>query len=365
MKTAIFLGAGASKSEGAPLQGELFKQYFSMVKTDTKFTEMKRELNNFFKEIFFINTDLNNDGFPTFEEVLGVIEQAIARNETLKNYELDNISSNINKLRKTRLNIILSMAYIIHENLKTYNKLHELMCKKLSKFFLIKDVLFLTTNYDILIDNALMKLLDTRYNLSVDYGIELTNFNNPYDWRRPTPNSVLLLKLHGSLNWLFCPACNTVTLTPKEKGVVTRLLYGMYDSEKSKCPDCENTYVPLIIPPSFFKDMSNYYIGTIWNKAEQELRKVEHIIFCGYSFPDADIHIKYLLKRIQTNRKTPVRFTVINNHTQKSKGERINERLRFKRFLGPNTCYTDLSFEDFVNDPVPIFNDYHRLSQSQ
>jgi hypothetical protein len=27
--TAIFLGAGASKAEGAPLQGELFREYFS------------------------------------------------------------------------------------------------------------------------------------------------------------------------------------------------------------------------------------------------------------------------------------------------------------------------------------------------
>ena len=26
---AIFLGAGASKADGAPLQGELFKEYFS------------------------------------------------------------------------------------------------------------------------------------------------------------------------------------------------------------------------------------------------------------------------------------------------------------------------------------------------
>ena len=33
-----------------------------------------------------------------------------------------------------------------------------------------------------------------------------------------------LFKPHGSLNWLFCPTCNELEITPKEKGVVTRLI---------------------------------------------------------------------------------------------------------------------------------------------
>lgn len=32
MKTAIFLGAGASAAEGASLQNELFREYFKLVK---------------------------------------------------------------------------------------------------------------------------------------------------------------------------------------------------------------------------------------------------------------------------------------------------------------------------------------------
>jgi hypothetical protein len=54
----IFLGAGASASEKAPLQGELFKKYFSSYKNDlnkhpTK--KMSARLTKFFEEFFGIN----------------------------------------------------------------------------------------------------------------------------------------------------------------------------------------------------------------------------------------------------------------------------------------------------------------------
>ena len=35
MKTAIFLGAGASAAEGAPMQGDLFNEYFKAVEFDS------------------------------------------------------------------------------------------------------------------------------------------------------------------------------------------------------------------------------------------------------------------------------------------------------------------------------------------
>ena len=49
--TAIFLGAGASKAEGAPLQGELFREYFSSVLFKNSHEDMDRELATFFQEM--------------------------------------------------------------------------------------------------------------------------------------------------------------------------------------------------------------------------------------------------------------------------------------------------------------------------
>jgi hypothetical protein len=52
---AIFLGAGASKAEGAPLQGELFRDYFSSDVFKRSHDNMDRELATFFLEMFQID----------------------------------------------------------------------------------------------------------------------------------------------------------------------------------------------------------------------------------------------------------------------------------------------------------------------
>jgi hypothetical protein len=98
--------------------------------------------------------------------------------------------------------------------------------------------------------------------------------------------------------------------------------------------------------------MNNVFLSTIWNRADVALQKVNHIVFCGYSFPDADIHIKYLLKQAQTNRLTPMKFTVINHYDGKKESECQPEQERYKRFLGPEVNYTTSSFKDFATDPL-------------
>jgi hypothetical protein len=134
-------------------------------------------------------------------------------------------------------------------------------------------------------------------------------------------------------------------------GVVTRLISRFEDAS---CKRCEGVYSPLIVPPTFYKDMNNVFLSTIWNRTDVALQSVNHIIFCGYSFPDADIHIKYLLKRSQTNRQGQLKFTVINHYENKSLDESRQEEYRYKRFLGEAVRYTALSFEDFTADPLSV-----------
>ena len=76
------LGAGASKAEGAPLQGDLFRDYFSSPTFRSSRSKMDRELTSFFAEMFHIDVkhgDLTETTFPTFEEVLGLTDLAIMR----------------------------------------------------------------------------------------------------------------------------------------------------------------------------------------------------------------------------------------------------------------------------------------------
>lgn len=111
------------------------------------------------------------------------------------------------------------------------------------------------------------------------------------------------------------------------------------------------------MPPTFYKDLSKVFLNEVWYKAERALLEVKHVIFCGYSFPDADIHIKYLFKRIQKNRSpgVPLRFTIINNHPGKTKELKQEEKDRFVRFLGEGINYSQLSFQQFAVNPTTLF----------
>ena len=82
LNITIFLGAGASAAENLPIQNELFSQYFKYILPKNKNEKMNRELVKFFRDLFFIdveNKDVENINFPTFEEVLGVLDLAEQR----------------------------------------------------------------------------------------------------------------------------------------------------------------------------------------------------------------------------------------------------------------------------------------------
>jgi hypothetical protein len=100
--------------------------------------------------------------------------------------------------------------------------------------------------------------------------------------------------------------------------------------------------------------MTNPFLSILWNRTEVSLRRVDQIIFCGYSFPDADMHVKYFLKRVAVNGAHCHRYVVVNNHAGKDDRISREETSRFKRFLGDKVEVTSLSFEEFADDPRAV-----------
>ncbi len=83
MQHVIVLGAGASKADGAPLQFDLLRDYFVLEKANLQ-TPMNAELRSFFDTFYGIDitaADAQHQ-FPTFEEVLGTLELALAHRVT-------------------------------------------------------------------------------------------------------------------------------------------------------------------------------------------------------------------------------------------------------------------------------------------
>ncbi len=77
MKKILFIfGAGASYDAGAPTQGQIFQMYFEKHGFEDDENEI---LKKFFQKFFLIDfpSSKRYSSFPTFEEVLGILEFAI------------------------------------------------------------------------------------------------------------------------------------------------------------------------------------------------------------------------------------------------------------------------------------------------
>jgi hypothetical protein len=343
IEEVIFLGAGASAVEGAPIQSRLFRDYFEgTLRTDP----ISVILGQFFKDFFGIDTSsgLHDTAFPTFEEILGILELALNRYESFKDYPLIPQDP---KVQNTREAVIFLIARVLKEKLRNEGAIHKDLISRLVIEGKLKETAFVSLNYDILLDNALTEVHDV---IDLDYGVEFTNFAKKDDWHKPRRNrATKLFKLHGSLNWLYCPTCISLTITPKDKSVST------IADTPMPCKTCGTNMIPIIIPPTFFKIMSNHFLQQIWREAEKVLLTAERIVFCGYSFPDADIHIKYLLKRVEVNRGNTPNVYIFNGHAGKDNAIKEQERKRYERFFANKrrVMYLDRSFQDFCHEGLP------------
>jgi len=102
--------------------------------------------------------------------------------------------------------------------------------------------------------------------------------------------------------------------------------------------------------------LSNLYLRQIWHAAEQTLIKCDRIIFCGYSFPDADVHVRYLLKRVEVNTGRNPEVFIVNEHHDKKETDRQSEKDRYTRFFRDKAKihWTPLSFQQFCENPLSI-----------
>ena len=346
IKKVIILGAGASKSDGAPLQRDLFKDFFDYVYKNSRnnilLGEQEKILVDFFKT--FWNIDIQGhdaDEFPTFEDCLGILDIAYARGESFRGYRKE-------KINQTRDALIFLIGKVLDIRLKgKTNNNHLNLVKRLKKEDKLLQTSFISLNYDLIIDNVLGDLYNkNEERLYLDYGINFAN----NEWKEPVPGrSIPLFKIHGSLNWLQCPTCNQMEYTYSRKDRSYNSVH-----ENAPCRGCQTPMEPVIIPPTFYKNLNNRFIQEILLKSEEVLRDADEVFICGYSFPDADIFMRYVLKRAELfNQKSP-KLYIINRNPERNpeskeksyKNNKINRIFKNKA----NINFTDLSFQEFCED---------------
>ena len=204
-----------------------------------------------------------------------------------------------------------STIYPQNDICSNYESIHDIIQQNTEVNFLG----YVTFNYDLLLEQSLKKLEKQYHYLSVNVDI----FDEYYKNYRP---SILILKLHGSLNWKLNSRDDDIIF--KEKFVEPA-----YPIDSTTA----NLYVePGIVPPTILKEEINSEYNESnplkrllinqWKYAIQLLSKADKVIIVGYSFPETDYHvhrifqIANMIRRSNGTENQKILYC-IGNHTNK------------------------------------------------
>jgi len=155
-------------------------------------------------------------------------------------------------------------------------------------------------------------------------------------WNREYYETYRLFKLHGSINWYYSGA--------KEDTAEQIYLSTNSEGEGIDLKDL----VPVIIPPvldktGFFKHST---IKSMWNEAKNLLKEARKMYIIGYSIPQTDLTVKFMLQNYTTK---DCEVTIVNKNEGRKDyfrelfGKKLNEE-----FIRSN----DSVFEDFVKSTI-------------
>jgi hypothetical protein len=298
--TVVFLGAGATKSVGGPLTNEILPTILaanqSGVAPVPDFGGKLPPLKSFLEELFHVTQDMEKESYPGLPLLMSLLDTAIERRQVFhSNWD----GAKIAELREAiELGIFdaLENALLRAPTNNHWQLLQQIYPKPSTPYVI-------STNYDLVIDAAMMYVSETRLPEGglPDYHCAISTAF----YASGTPRFGTLLKLHGSLNWLYCKTCHRLELGASESRKFIKILNKLigptveqsYAPDGSPCPTCRTKLRPLLIAPTHFKDYRSPHLAQVWYQAERVLREADRVIFIGYSLPDDDVEVIYLLKR--------------------------------------------------------------------
>lgn len=310
-KTVYVLGAGFSIDAGAPLQSNIVEDIFKLHTSNTNIFKEGQitEFKDFLTKTLYIQEELHSK-IP-LEDIFTPLDRCLTDNISFRDL-------NVDEIKKKRELIYHLIGITLKDKLENVNKeyvdtfaqhLFE-HCKrrKDKNYKTIDNVSVISTNWDILLDNSIKKIIRrSGENAVVDYCCYISSHNPHDDTVKPGLEilgqggfNVKLLKLHGSYNWLQCPRCLRVYVDFNQKIAVNQ-----YENKKT-CRHCDKNFKPQkshiltsnLIMPTFLKDFSNPQYKLIWQNAGVELAEATKIVFIGYSLPQADFEMRQLLSRM-------------------------------------------------------------------
>jgi len=355
LNTVVLFGAGATRACGGPLTNEILPQAFEPAVRN----QIEREyyidlLDRFLIDNFHLpqqQADRTEADYPALVLLLSLVDTAIDRNQPM------GPSWTVDLLRQVRRALQYMVFALLEYKLRQFSHNYYTDLLNLLDPTHSDPPTVISLNYDIIIDNALF----VQNGCLPDYGCDIAT-----ESYKTQPHVGTLLKIHGSLNWSYCPGCDRLDIGVAESGKTYKMLAELYQVNPLEdryschgfpCPHCATFVEPILITPTQLKDYRNPHVRKVWTLAERALRDAERAIIVGYSLPDDDLDVIYLLKRGlgQLATRAPRNITVVekaSDPAMQTIGQHSAGR-RYRTIFGPNIDWRTDGFEGLIAELDP------------
>ena len=312
---AVFVGAGASCHFGVPPANQLA----SSIVRDVVFQKEQRLLHDL-RDVYgdplrdVLRRFLLHaypaigrywEDQPTVTDILSVIDYSLATETALP---FDGTDGSIFDMHEVRRALEHCIIELIDRTSEIVTKSHDDSLRRISnavaEWSETNTVTLISTNYDTIFDRCWYTMeFEHEYD---DCPVPDTDLGTPFRTRFGTSGNLVtrnttarkrLYKLHGSLNWLKCPACEHLYVAPVQECLsqFAEQTYGILELNDCHCGHAPLR--PLIVSPSYVRDVRDTSIREIWRSAQEALRLSDVWIFAGYSLPAEDVAIRSLINR--------------------------------------------------------------------
>lgn len=348
-------------------------------------------------DIFFLGAGFSkaiDNTFPTLSELSQVIKENLNtekesvgvhyRDEIPYQYK-DNIETLLTFLSsklpyKTDVQVLADEALYkdIARQITTYfeNKKidrHNDLIYSLGEFIVKEKITSISLNYDILLEEIILNYLNKK---STDtgqiakrswfydrfYNIPITNLRNRVsgnhyraDMSGDPPIFPKILKLHGSINWLYTGNGYNEPVYCKD-----------FTYNESKLDYLKEGLSPMIIPPVLDKSKvyNHIILESLWKQAFEKIKNAKNIYVYGFSFPPTDLSIRFLFQSALSNNCNVPNIYIINTADARNPKSPYYLEDRFKEiFKGYNINFDfccENSLEKFVNTVIKSKNNVHK-----
>jgi len=306
-------GAGASAAEGAPTTQDFLARAYEYLAPD--FDPQVAEVWRFLEQVFEVPVEGPHSfaHLPPLDEVISLIDWCLHADQGLGPAYGPAELARVRRGMEHLLCAALDAAQDRRASSAAHSGPHARFARALAQREPGSFVL-LSLNYDTLLDDALAGA-----GLAPDYGLDGEG-----------KGGALLLKLHGSLNWAHCQACDHLEVAREQVAHRLPRVAGL------ACGRCGNPRLAgVVISPTLMKRYTPPPLGRVFDRALQAVRQARRITFVGYSLPPADVAIHQLIRRGLLSRPgaEPPAITVINHRRSRTLVD------RFTRLFGPRVRF--------------------------